>query len=138
VEKIHDLALRQKQNFIFDGTLSNYNKALDNISRSLEKQRLVFIFYLYQKPEIAWKFTKAREIIEKRNIPKSAFIDQFFGAKETVDRLRKKFAEKITIFLVKKNFEKNIVENFVEMESDKQIDCYFKDGYTKNNLEKIL
>lgn len=37
VEKIHDLALKQKQSFLLDGTLSNYRKAEQNISRSLKK-----------------------------------------------------------------------------------------------------
>ncbi len=37
VEKIHDLALKQKQSFLLDGTLSNYQKAEQNISRSLKK-----------------------------------------------------------------------------------------------------
>lgn len=34
VEKIHDLALKQKQSFLLDGTLSNYRKAKENIARS--------------------------------------------------------------------------------------------------------
>ena len=39
VDKIHDLALKQRQSFILDGTLSNHEKALENITRSLEKKR---------------------------------------------------------------------------------------------------
>lgn len=62
-------------------------KAADNIRRSLEKNRQILIFYIYQKPEVAWKFTQARETAEGRNIPKSAFIDQFLGARETVARI---------------------------------------------------
>ncbi len=37
VEKIHDLALSQKQSFLLDGTLSHYDKARQNIERSLKK-----------------------------------------------------------------------------------------------------
>ena len=37
VEKIHDLALKQKQSFLLDGTLSHFSKAVNNISRSLKK-----------------------------------------------------------------------------------------------------
>ena len=36
VEKIHDLALKQQQSFILDGTLLNDNKAEENIARSLK------------------------------------------------------------------------------------------------------
>lgn len=138
VEKIHDLVLHQKQNFIFDGTLAKYDKAVENIKRSLDRKRSVFIFYLYQKPEIAWKFTRIREKVENRNIPKSAFIEQFFGAKNTINLLQTNFGEKIVIFLVKKDFEKNTVENLVEMEPSKCIDNYIKDSYTNECLEKIL
>lgn len=138
VEKIHDLVLHQKQNFIFDGTLAKYDKAVENIKRSLDKKRSVFIFYLYQKPEIAWKFTQIREKMENRNIPKSAFIEQFFGAKNTINCLQTNFGEKIVIFLVKKDFEKNTVENLVEMEPNKCIDNYINNSYTNEYLEKIL
>ena len=58
-----------------------------------------------QKPEVAWKFTEAREKTEGRNIPKSAFIEQFFGARDTINRIQTEFAKDITIFLVKKDFE---------------------------------
>ncbi|MBU3965346.1 zeta toxin family protein [Patescibacteria group bacterium] len=85
IEKTHDHVLHQKQSFVFDGTFSNYCKALQNINRSLAKGRPVFIFYIYQKPEVAWMFTKAREIVEGRNIPKGAFIKEFLGAKDTIN-----------------------------------------------------
>lgn len=59
IDKVHDCALENKQTFIMDGTFSKYEKAESNIKRSLGADRPVFIFYLYQKPEIAWKFTVA-------------------------------------------------------------------------------
>ena len=66
VDKIHDLALKQRQSFILDGTLSNHDKALDNITRSIKKKRQVQILYVYQTPEQAWGFVKAREKAEGR------------------------------------------------------------------------
>lgn len=47
VEKIHDRVLRNSQSFILDGTFSK------------------FVVYVYQKPEVAWRFTKEREKIEE-------------------------------------------------------------------------
>lgn len=52
VEKLHDLALKQKQSFLLDGTLSNYDKAKENISRSLKKGRVVQVLYVYQEPHL--------------------------------------------------------------------------------------
>ncbi len=142
VEKVHDFVLHKSQTFVFDSTLARYEKAVDNIRRSLEKNRPIFIFYVYQKPEIAWKFTQAREKTEGRNIPKSAFIDEFFGAKDVVDRILKEYDKKVVVFLVKKDFEKNSVENIVQLERDgMSIDYYLQDSYTaysKESLEKLL
>lgn len=139
VEKIHDLVLHQKQSFVLDGTLAGYEKSLDNIRRSLAKNRAVIIFYIYQKPEIAWKFTKARERAEGRNVPKEVFIDQFLGAKETINKIAREFGDRVAIFFVKKDFEKNAVENIVRINTkNNQIDDYIQEGYTKETLEKCL
>ena len=139
VDKIHDTALEQKQTFLLDGTFSKYEKAAHNIQRSLDKNRVVIIFYVYQKPEVAWKFTQAREIVEGRNIPKNVFIEHFLGSKETIDKIRKNFNEKVMIFLVKKNFETHAVEDVVEIASKSaQIDDYLEQRYTKNDLEKLM
>ncbi len=138
VEKIHDMVLENKQTFLLDGTLSKYEKAVDNIERSLRKSRPVFIFYVYQKPEVAWKFTVAREKLEGRNIPKDVFITQFFDSRDTIDLVRKKFANKIDVFLVKKNFETHEVEDIIEMGPDIPIDDYLGLSYTKDDLDKLL
>jgi UDP-N-acetylglucosamine kinase len=59
VEKIVDFALAQKQSFLLDGTLSNYNVARRNVERSLQKGRDVQILYVYQEPHLAWDFVRA-------------------------------------------------------------------------------
>jgi UDP-N-acetylglucosamine kinase len=139
VEKVHDMALDNRQTFLLDGTLSNYDKALQNINRSLEKKRIVFIFYVYQTPEVAWAFTQAREKVEGRNIPKDVFIEQFLNAREVIDLIRKDFGDRVSLFLVKKNFETHAVENIIEVTSDsKGIDNYLGMRYNGDDLEKLL
>lgn len=138
VEKMHDHVLHNGQTFVFDSTFSKYDKAIDNIKRSLKKKRPVFIFYVYQKPEVAWKFTEAREKTEGRNIPKSAFIEQFFGARDTINRIRTEFVKDIIIFLVKKDFEKNTVEDITQLKAEESIDNYISESYTKEKLEEEL
>lgn len=69
VEKIHDLALKQGQSFILDGTLSHHERAERNIRRSLKKGRVVQILYVYQEPRLAWEVVVDREALEGRNIP---------------------------------------------------------------------
>ena len=139
IDKVHENALQQKQNFILDGTLARSERAIQNINRSLKRGRLVYAFYVYQKPEVAWGFTQAREKIEGRNIPKSAFISQFFGARETIDKIMREFGEKIEIHLVKKNFQTNMIENVIKInQNDAQIDDYIKKEYNPEILEKFL
>ena len=43
VNKIHDQVLKRGQNFLLDGTLSNYDIARKNIDRSLKRSRFVQI-----------------------------------------------------------------------------------------------
>lgn len=139
VDKIHDVAIENKQTFLLDGTLSRYDKACSNIQRSLNKSREVRIFYVYQNPEVAWRFTVAREKIEGRNIQKDVFIQQFLDARQTIGQIRKSFDERVAIFLVKKNFENHLVEDVVEIRvGGPQIENCINEMYTREDLEKIL
>jgi predicted ABC-type ATPase len=135
VEKVHDLALSNKQSFIFDGTLSNYKKAVDNIRRSLKKGRLVQIIYVYQEPFLAWDFTQRREKSEGRRILKEDFIAKFLDSRSTVNQLKETFKDKIILDLIIKDidnselkYEKNI----------KNVDDFIKNNYSLQELENQL
>jgi len=139
VEKMHDLLLHNNQSFIFDSTMSNYEKAVDNINRSIDKSRAAFLFYVYQRPEIAWKFTQAREKKEGRNIPKEAFIKEFFNSRDTVEKIMLKYGNKINTFLVKKDFITNNEQYTVNLTSEnKGIDEYILEKYNRDDLNRIL
>ncbi|MFH1405391.1 MAG: zeta toxin family protein [Patescibacteria group bacterium] len=140
VEKMHDLVLHSNQSFILDSTFSKFEKASLNIQRSLDKKRPILIFYMYQQPGIAWKFTQAREMIEGRRVSKEAFVDAFIGSYETLMRVSDELRDDdIIIYFVKKNFEKNSVENIIEItKGQEQIDRYIGKVYTKDELESLL
>lgn len=139
IEKIHDNALRNNQTFVFDGTFSNYNKALENIRRSLKRGRKVEIYYVYQQPEIAWRFTQAREVTEGRNIPKAAFIEKFLGARDVVQRVRQEFGDEVVVDLAKKDLSNLGIDSIIEIKpKSNNIDYYLPATYTKEDLEKIL
>lgn len=103
VEKIHDIALDRKQSFVFDGTLSNHVKAVTNIQRSLKKGRKCVVLFVYQKPDLAWRFTLAREAKEGRRIPAEVFVEQFFGTRDVVNRLKEQFERDLQVDLLIKN-----------------------------------
>jgi predicted ABC-type ATPase len=139
VEKMQDLLLHNNQSFILDSTFTKFDKAVSNIERSLAHGRIVLIFYVYQKPEVAWKFTQAREMKEGRNIPKSAFIDEFIWARETVKMISQKFDGRVHMYVVKKDFTTNAVESIGYLAgTEATVDRYVPETYTKEVLEKIL
>lgn len=135
VERIHDLALRQSQSFILDGTLHSEGKATQNIARSLDKGRLVQILYVYQDPLRAWEFVQAREQDEGRRIQPEHFIEQFFAAKATVNALKRQFGVDIRVDLLLKNFhnQTRLYEANIE-----RIDYYVPDEYSRAALEELI
>lgn len=135
VDKIFYHALAHNQNFILDGTMANFNKAHENIERTLKQRDFVEIFYLFQDPVIAWDFTKKRELVEHRNITKEAFIKSFFGSQKTVSQIKSLYKDRVKLNLVIKNFTNNQEEFKKDIE---KIDKYLKQSYNVEELERIL
>ena len=135
VEKLHDYVIKRNKHFILDGTLHDYDKAKANIDRSIVHGRLVMLYYVYQDPVVAWKFTKKREIQEGRCIPMDDFINQFLLARETVGRLIEEYRtkkEKVEFVYIEKNIDDNKVEA-VYPKVD-QLDKLMPSKYSKEDL----
>lgn len=107
VNKLHDYALKNKLNFLFDGTLANEEYGMDNIKRSIKRGRKVQIFYLFQDPISAWKLTLARQNKDDRVVPVEIFIDDYFFAKEVVNKIKKIFSEKVVVDLIIRDYVTN-------------------------------
>jgi hypothetical protein len=135
VEKVHDLALKNSQSFVLDGTLSSYAVAKKNIERSLNKNRVVLIIYVYQDPTQAWAFVKARERVDGRKVTKETFINQYFEARQVVNRLKTKYKKSIEVDLLLKNTDGT--PKFYKANVD-DIDVFIPESYTREELEKIL
>ncbi|WP_231570518.1 zeta toxin family protein [Shewanella sp. ZOR0012] len=99
-EAIHDRALKRNVSFILDSTLSSFDKAKDNIERSLKRSRYVLIIFVYQEPEQAWKLVKAREKVEGRRVPEAVFVEQFLESQRVVSELKRHFKDKINITFI--------------------------------------
>ncbi len=135
VEKLYDYVLKAKKNCILDGTFANFDIACKNVERSLKKGRIVSIFYVYQNPKTAWEFTKVREKLEGRPVPKKIFINAFFNSKDNVDRIKELYGERVKIFLVEKDFKDKFYKIYFDVD---KIDSYIKIPYNKTSLSKIL
>ena len=131
VEKIHDLALKQGQSFLLDGTLSRYGIAHKNIKRSIDKGRLVQILYVYQDPLLAWQFVQSREIHEGRKILLEDFVDQYFSARETVNKLIKDYGLGVRVDVLMKNIDNTYRSYQANVD---QIDNHVPEKYTRESL----
>ena len=72
VEKILDHVFHCDQDFLLDGTFSNYAIAKRNIERCVKHNRKIGLLYLYQDPIIAWnlqKFEKQVKVGIFLNVP---------------------------------------------------------------------
>jgi UDP-N-acetylglucosamine kinase len=135
VEKLHDVALEQDQSFVLDATFSNFDRARKNASRSLGRGRAIQILYVYQEPSLAWKFVQARENLEGRRVPPEQFVDQYFGAREVVNRVKKEFGDRVRVDLLLKNIDNS--SRIFQANVD-QIDNYIPEKYSRAEVEKIV
>jgi len=134
VDILFGYVLKKKYNLLLDGTFAKFDIAYRNIERSLNKGREVAVCYIYQEPLIAWEFTKKREKIEGRRIPKKAFIESFVNSKKNVEKIKEIFKNKVEIYLIIKDYTNNIKESYFDV----YIDSYLDTEYNKDDLKKLL
>ncbi|MGM8935096.1 zeta toxin family protein [Pseudomonas neustonica] len=138
LEKVLDRAFKKGVSFLLDGTLSSYGVARSNINRALQKGCEVQILYVYQRPEIAWRFVQDRELIEGRNIPIDAFVTQFLAARRNVEALKREFGSALKIDLL---IQSESGEGYARVEIDAPadlIDEALPETYDESTLYRIL
>ena len=135
VHTLFNAVLRYGQDAIIDGTFASHDIALQNIRRSLKRGRQVGIVYVYQDPLVAWEFTKKRERLEGRNIPKEAFIRAFLAARENVNLAKREFGEQVQLGVVTKDIENKVAEVYQNVE---KVDNYVQEIYTEQELMKRI
>lgn len=136
VNILFDHALHNKINCILDGTFA-YAAAEQNIARALKHGFIVQLWFVYQAPMLAWEFTKVRESRQNRHVPKEAFVNAFFRARENVRAVKARFGAQVRVNLLIKNYVQNTEEfylNITPAELDRLTDC----GYSEDELMQIL
>jgi len=140
VDDLFRHVIKSGQSAFVDGTLSDYGRAHQNITTAIEHYGTAMICYVFQHPAIAWHFTELREAVEGRNIQKHDFIEKFLGAKDTVDRLKAHFGDKISLNVILKDY-RDTQENKAVAKVFNNVaiveEC-LKFNYTKTNIERIL
>jgi hypothetical protein len=133
--KLHDHVLKKKINFLFDGTFANKKYAVENIKRSIKRGRKIQIFYLFQDPVNAWKFTLARQNKEGRVVPLDIFIDDYFLAKGVVNEIKAMFPDEVSVDLIIRDYLNNKRKIHFNISN---IDSYMKLPYNKETLREEL
>lgn len=133
VEQAFQFVIQNGYSFIMDATFA-VPSAEKKIVKALKKNYQVLIFYVYQEPEIAWKFTKAREIAEGRLVPRLTFINAFFKARENVKKVKERHSE-VILHIIIKDYQNNISE--IHYDTD-NLELIIPQRYKLEELEKIL
>ncbi|MCK5459904.1 zeta toxin family protein, partial [Candidatus Parcubacteria bacterium] len=135
VHKLYDYILKNRLNAMIDGTFASFEIAHRNIKRSLSRDRSVGIYYIYQDPLVAWEFTKKREKLEGRRVPKKVFIESFFNSKINVIKIKSIFKDDVKIYLVIKNYNNNVERFYPKVNN---IDSYLETMYSEEKLNQLL
>ena len=134
VNMLFDFALHKNINLILDGTFA-YEGVEQNIRRSLERNRQIVIYYIFQEPKRAWEVVLAREAIEHRRVSKDVFIRSFIAARNNIDMIKEKFGPKIQLNIIAKDFA--IDSEKIEL-AVPTIDQYLPKVYNEDELKSII
>jgi len=135
VTYVFDHSQKNSQNICVDTTFSATEIAMKNVKRAIDKERKTGIFYLYLDPATAWDYTKKREAVEKRFVPKEYFVETFFKSRENVNSIKRFFGDKIELHLIVFNSDHKIVVSEFNITN---VDPYIKISYTEKQLLKEL
>lgn len=140
VDDLFRHVLKHGQSAFIDGTLADYDRAKNNVQKVIDQYSEATIFYVFQHPAIAWRFTQLREVMEGRNIKKQDFIDRFIESKSTVDKLKITFGDKLVLNVILKDYKdtkenKAVADVFQDVISIE--DC-IEFSYTKADIQRIL
>lgn len=131
VHEIHDAALKSDIGFLLDGTFASINIARQNIERSLKRNRMVVIIFVYQSPSEAWNFVQKRERAEGRRVRAEDFASKFYAAQVVVNKIKAEFGDRVTLALVQKNLTGG--DRFYQRSVDR-IDDHIAERYTDEQI----
>lgn len=133
VEQSFKYMVENEYSFILDATFALISSN-NNIKRVIKNNFKPLIFYVYQKPLIAWDFTKKREKVEGRVVPKQTFINAFFKSRENIIKAKTKYPE-VELNIVLKDFNNNIADVHFDAEN---LELVIAQEYSREELEEKI
>lgn len=136
LNKIFDIAVKGKYDFIMDGTFGS-KYALMNVKRALTHGYRVKVIFLNQDPKIAWNYTMAREKVERRAIDKDGFIESYIRLKDNLQKLSELCDDRLSVDIIIKN-ERMEQKEWLSDVFIKDIDDIVNMGYNKDSIRKMI
>lgn len=134
ISDLYGAVLKNCQSALIDGTFA-YQHWRENVERSLQHNRLVEIYYLYQDPHIAWDFVKKRERNQGRMVPKDVFIADYISSIKNVSKAKEIYGNNITVYFAKNNYQK--VVEYVKIDVG-SIEEFLPKVYTIEELNQLI
>lgn len=142
VQKMLDRVLHSAKSgtpvpFILDGTFT-YARVRDNLKRAIDRGYAVEVYYVYQKPALAWEFTKAREKKDGRIVPLDVFIKTFIQARVNVLEMKRLFGDSINVTVIFKDNDAAGASKVHAYLSIDELEKVLPPEYNEDNLRKEL
>lgn len=134
VDKAMDAVVNSGIPFILDGTFA-VGKAVANIKRSFRHGYDTQIYFIYQDPIEAWRFTQIREQKEGRRVPKEAFVHAYFTSRQNVEAVMSELGHEITLHVIIKNYQTETHETHANVLTLADV---LPRLYTKEKLMELL
>jgi UDP-N-acetylglucosamine kinase len=90
---------------------------------------------VYQEPRLAWDFVQKREAAEGRRIRPEHFTEQYFAARDVVNRLKAELGADISVDLLLKNNDNS--RRMYQAGIDR-IDHHVQEKYSRDDVEQML
>lgn len=130
---------KARYNMMIDGTFSGTSgSSIRNVEKLLENGYRVSMVYMYDRPEIAWEYTKLREQETNRGIDKDGFSNSCKNISANIQEALLKFRSnpEFTISIVKQKKLRDRQYDIIT--SQNEIDKIVATGYNIDKIKETL
>jgi len=101
-----EIVKRRGLSLVLDSNLSHLQTATENMVKLLKNNYKIEVFYIYDKLEDCFLYTKLREKVTKRSVPEEVFFNSVIKSRITTYEIKKLFSEYIILNVIDKRDKK--------------------------------
>ncbi|HSX00588.1 MAG TPA: zeta toxin family protein [Patescibacteria group bacterium] len=127
-----------RYNLMIDGTFAGQSgSSVKNVEKLLESGYIVYLYFMHDKAQTAWSFTKSRELETNRGIDSAGFVEASKNIPKNVKAAKDRFQghPMFHLYLV---LQKELRDKDYKIISDlNDIDSILDEGYNIDKLKEI-